>query len=56
VNVLISRDGLNNFTPNPGKTGLYREPAGPGVRVDSGVYKRCEVPGYYAPLITKLMV
>ena len=51
-----AEDVLNNFTPNPGKIRLYREPAGPGVRVDSGVYEGYEVPGYYDPLIAKLMV
>lgn len=46
----------DNFTPSPGKIRHYREPGGPGVRVDSGVYSGYEVPKYYDPLIAKLIV
>ena len=34
----------------------YREPAGPGVRVNSGVVEGAEVMGLYNPLIAKLIV
>jgi len=51
-----AEDPLNNFTPNPGKIIKYREPGGPGIRVDSGVYEGYEIPGYYDSLISKLMV
>ena len=34
----------------------YREPAGPGIRVDSGVVEGSEVVGLYDPLIAKLCV
>jgi acetyl-CoA/propionyl-CoA carboxylase biotin carboxyl carrier protein len=45
-----------NFAPAPGKIGTYREPAGPGVRVDSGVEARSEISPMYDPLVAKLIV
>jgi acetyl-CoA/propionyl-CoA carboxylase biotin carboxyl carrier protein len=32
-----AEDASKNFAPAPGGIGNYKEPAGPGVRVDSGV-------------------
>ncbi|MFQ5425643.1 MAG: acetyl/propionyl/methylcrotonyl-CoA carboxylase subunit alpha, partial [Gaiellales bacterium] len=42
------------FLPTPGTITAYREPGGPGVRVDSGVRRGSEVTGIYDPLIAKL--
>src|SRR3954447_12748540 len=44
------------FAPAPGKITTYREPAGPGVRVDSGVEAGAEITPLYDPMVAKLIV
>ncbi len=51
-----AEDASKNFAPAPGKIGDYREPAGPGVRVDSGVTTGSEISPMYDPMVAKLIV
>jgi acetyl-CoA/propionyl-CoA carboxylase biotin carboxyl carrier protein len=51
-----AEDAARNFAPAPGSIGRYREPAGPGVRVDSGVGEGGEVSPMYDPMVAKLIV
>jgi acetyl-CoA/propionyl-CoA carboxylase biotin carboxyl carrier protein len=51
-----AEDASKNFAPAPGKIGAYREPTGPGVRVDSGVQAGSEVSPMYDPMVAKLIV
>lgn len=52
---IYAEDAHNNFMPSTGKVGEYREPLGPGVRVDSGVVAGSEIPIYYDPIIAKMV-
>src|SRR4051794_12619343 len=51
-----AEDAAKNFAPAPGRIGAYREPAGPGVRVDSGVGPGSEITPMYDPMVAKLIV
>jgi acetyl-CoA/propionyl-CoA carboxylase biotin carboxyl carrier protein len=51
-----AEDASKSFAPAPGKIGVYREPTGPGVRVDSGVREGGEVSPMYDPMVAKLIV
>jgi acetyl-CoA carboxylase, biotin carboxylase subunit len=52
---ICAEDPENQFFPSPGRIGQLREPSGPGVRLDSGVYPGWTVPLEYDPLLAKLV-
>ncbi len=51
-----AEDPGRNFLPGPGRITRYEEPAGPFVRVDSGVTAGRDVPGDYDSMFAKLIV
>jgi acetyl-CoA/propionyl-CoA carboxylase biotin carboxyl carrier protein len=51
-----AEDAARRFLPHPGRIITYREPSGPGVRVDSGVGPGSEISQNYDPMIAKLIV
>ncbi len=50
-----AEDPYNNFLPSVGKITTLLTPSGPGVRVDSGVYRGYEISPYYDSMIAKLI-
>ncbi|MGA9799758.1 MAG: acetyl-CoA carboxylase biotin carboxylase subunit [Terriglobales bacterium] len=52
---IYAEDADNNFFPSPGKIQTLLTPAGPGIRLDSGVYEGWAVPIDYDPLLAKLI-
>jgi 3-methylcrotonyl-CoA carboxylase alpha subunit len=53
---IYAEDPDQNFLPQIGKVALYREPSGPGVRVDSGIEAGSEISVRYDPMLAKLIV
>src|SRR3954466_12359732 len=51
-----AEDASKKFAPAPGRVGSYKEPTGPGVRVDSGLEAGGEVTPMYDPMVAKLIV
>ena len=51
-----AEDAAKNFAPAPSTVTHYREPSGPGVRVDSGVLSGSEITPLYDPMVAKLIV
>jgi acetyl-CoA carboxylase biotin carboxylase subunit len=52
---LNAEDPENNFLPSLGTVRNLRWPGGPGVRIDSGVYRGMEVTPYYDSMLAKLI-
>ncbi|HEX9067647.1 MAG TPA: biotin carboxylase N-terminal domain-containing protein, partial [Ktedonobacterales bacterium] len=52
---ITAEDPLNRFLPASGTIAALREPAGPGVRLDSGIYDGMEIPLFYDSLLAKLV-
>ncbi|MBV7336939.1 acetyl-CoA carboxylase biotin carboxylase subunit [Chloroflexi bacterium TSY] len=53
---ITAEDALNNFLPSTGTVTYLKEPNGPGVRVESSLYRGHEVGLFYDPMVAKLIV
>jgi acetyl-CoA carboxylase biotin carboxylase subunit len=52
---VYAEDPANNYLPSTGTLLGYRPPAGPGVRVDSGIEEGGAISVYYDPMVAKLL-
>lgn len=52
---IYAEDPMSAFLPSSGKIAFVREPRGPGIRNDSGVYSGYTVPMEYDPILSKLI-
>jgi acetyl-CoA carboxylase biotin carboxylase subunit len=53
---IYAEDPAQGFLPQAGPLLMYREPHGPGIRVDAGVREGGEVSVFYDPMLAKLIV
>ena len=53
---IYAEDPLSGFMPSSGKIHFVKEPRGPGIRNDSGIYSGYTVPMEYDPILSKLIV
>jgi acetyl-CoA carboxylase biotin carboxylase subunit len=50
-----AEDPYNNYLPSTGTISTMRLPSGPGVRLDTGVFRGYEITPYYDSMISKLI-
>ena len=53
---IYAEDPAKGFMPSSGRVAFLREPGGPGVRHDCGIYSGCQVPVHYDPILSKVIV
>jgi acetyl-CoA carboxylase biotin carboxylase subunit len=52
---ITAEDPYNGFVPSVGTVVYLQEPTGPGVRVESALYRGIEISTYYDPMVAKLV-
>ena len=52
---LNAEDPNRDFRPSPGKVVRFRPPAGPGIRVDSGIEQGSEIPADFDSMVAKII-
>lgn len=55
IEARINAENPDNFMPSPGQVTEWHVPGGPGIRLDSHIYRGYRVPPYYDSLIGKLI-
>ncbi len=53
---IYAEDPETGFLPSVGRLAHWKEPSGPGIRVDSGVEQGSEISPFYDPMLAKLIV
>ncbi|MEI8137233.1 MAG: ATP-grasp domain-containing protein, partial [Bacteroidota bacterium] len=53
---VCAEDPANNFLPDIGRLVVYKTPSGPGIRVDDSFEEGMDIPIFYDPMISKLIV
>jgi acetyl-CoA carboxylase biotin carboxylase subunit len=53
---ITAEDPFNNFMPSGGVVSSLKEPTGPGVRVESALYRGADISLFYDPMVAKLVV
>ena len=53
---IYAEDPEKGFYPSPGRISYMKEPSGPGIRNDCGIYSGFQVPVEYDPILSKLIV
>ena len=53
---VYAEDPYNNFLPDIGRLTTYQLPEGSGIRIDNGYTEGMDIPIYYDPLLSKLVV
>ncbi|MFT5751889.1 MAG: pyruvate carboxylase subunit A [Flavobacteriales bacterium] len=53
---VYAEDPLNDFLPSVGNLSVYKLPEGKGIRVDNGFEQGMDIPIYYDPMLSKLIV
>ncbi len=53
---ISAEDPARGFAPTPGRIDRWRDPGGPGVRIDSGVEEGMVISGDYDPMLSKILV
>ncbi|MFQ5907148.1 MAG: acetyl-CoA carboxylase biotin carboxylase subunit, partial [bacterium] len=52
---IYAENAEEKFLPCPGRIAFMKEPAGPGIRHDCGIYTGWEVPVHYDPILSKVI-
>ena len=52
---LNAEDPDRDFSPAPGRVNLFKPPAGPGIRVDSGIEQGSDIPSEFDSMVAKII-